>query len=162
MTDEIRIWAMDGTSHEAEPVSPTDRVEREDYLENVLVKNPDMLMPGLKLVGRQTPTDSGNLDLLGVDEYGRLVVFELKRGKLTREAVAQAIDYSSYLESLSEADWLRTSPNTHVEKRELKQGEEWYGEQRRVRPTLVGLDGADAGGSAWSASSGKRSWTSLS
>ena len=50
-----------------------------------------MLMPGLTLVGRQTPTGSGWLDLLGVDEDGKLVVFELKRGKLTREAVAQAI-----------------------------------------------------------------------
>ena len=58
-----------------------------------------MLMPGLKLVGRQTPTEGGPLDLLGVDEDGRLVVFELKREMLSREAVAQVIDYASYLDS---------------------------------------------------------------
>ena len=59
-----------------------------------------MLMPDLTLVGRQTPAGGGALDLLGVDEDGRLVVFELKRGTLTRDAVAQVIDYCSYLESL--------------------------------------------------------------
>ena len=30
----------------------------------------------------------------------RLVVFELKRGALTREAVAQVIDYASYLDGM--------------------------------------------------------------
>ena len=154
MTDEIRIWAIDGSSNDAEPVSPTDRMEREHLLEEVLVKNPDMLMPGLKLVGRQTPTDSGSLDLLGVDEDGRLVVFELKRENLTRKAVTQAIDYCSYLESLTE-----TELATHIAERsgnngidEIKDFEEWYGERyegkeltesRPPKMVLVGL-GADA------------------
>lgn len=154
MTDEIRIWAMDDVSHEAEPVSPADRVEREDYLESVLVKNPSMLMPDLKLVGRQTPIDSGNLDLLGVDGDGTLVVFELKRGKSTRDAVAQAIDYCSFLESLSDTDLAEL-----VVKHSGKSGidpigdfEAWYGERyegkdlselRPIRMVLVGV-GADA------------------
>ena len=42
----------------------------------------------------------GPLDLLGIDQDGDLIVFELKRGTLTREAVAQIIDYASYLDSL--------------------------------------------------------------
>lgn len=153
MTDEIRIWAMDGSSDDAKPVSPTDQIEKEEYLENVLVTNPDMLMPGLSLVGRQLPTENGALDLVGVDEDGRLVVFELKRKKSTRDAVAQAIDYCSYLESLSE-DKLAKSIAEHSGKNgidNIKDFEEWYGEQhegkelsqlRPVRMALVGL-GAD-------------------
>ncbi len=102
MTNDIRIWELDGSSKAVKPVESTNRIETEHLLEEVLVRNPDMLMPGLTLVGRQTPIDGGFLDLLGVDEDGRLVVFELKREKLTRDAVAQAIDYCSYLESLTE------------------------------------------------------------
>ena len=55
----------------------------------MLVANPDMLMSGLTLVGRQVPVETGFVDLLGIDEDGRLVVFELKREKLTSAAVAQ-------------------------------------------------------------------------
>ena len=104
MTDEIKIWSIDSSSKVVEPIQQTDWNETEGSLEDVLVKNPDMLMPGLTLVGRQTPTDTGPLDLLGIDEDGRLVVFELKRDKPTRDAVAQAIDYCSYLESLPRND----------------------------------------------------------
>ena len=149
MTDEIRIWALDGSSDNAEPVSPTDRVEREDYLEIVLVKNPHMLMPGLTLVGRQMPTDSGPLDLLGIDREGRLVVFELKRGKLTRDAIAQAIDYCSYLESLPETELV-----TYIEDHSGKSGIDkisdfasWYDERQggkeltSLRPTAIVLVG---------------------
>lgn len=36
-------------------------------------------------------------DLLGVDPDGEIVLFELKRGTLTREAVAEILDYASDL-----------------------------------------------------------------
>ena len=152
MTDEIRIWAIDDSSKAVEQVQPTKWTETEGSLEGVLVRNPDMLMPGLKLVGRQTPTDSGSLDLLGVDEDGRLVVFELKREKLTRQAVAQAIDYCSYLESLTATDLAtyiaKYSGTNGIDK--IEDFEEWYDERFEERETelrppkmvLVGL-GAD-------------------
>ena len=54
----------------------------------------------MELVGRQTSTTGGPLDLLGVDRNGRLVVFELKRGTLYRDALAQVIDYASYLNTM--------------------------------------------------------------
>ena len=60
-----------------------------------------MLLEDLTLVGRQTPTEGGPLDLLGVDGDGRLVVFELKRGTLSRDAVAQVIDYASDLDRMA-------------------------------------------------------------
>ena len=73
-------------------------------LEDVLVANPDMLMSGLTLVWRQIPVETGFVDLVGIDEDGRQVVFELKREKLTRAAVAQVLDYCTYLETLSDSE----------------------------------------------------------
>ena len=96
MTEELRIWTL-GNGDEAEAVESVSGVELENVLEETLVRRPAMLEPGLHLVGRQTPTEGGPLDLLGVDAGGRLVVFELKRGRLTREALTQCIDYAAAL-----------------------------------------------------------------
>ena len=79
---------------------PSNRMESELLLEETLVNNPGLLLEDLTLVGRQTPTEGGPLDLLGVDGDGRLVVFELKRGTLSRDAVAQVIDYASDLDNM--------------------------------------------------------------
>ena len=95
MADELKVWALsDGAGVE---VVESATVGLEDRLEETLVQRPEMLESGLHLVGRQTPTEGGPLDLLGVDEGGRLVVFELKRERLTRDAVTQCIDYASAL-----------------------------------------------------------------
>ena len=150
MANDFRIWEIDDSSKAASPLKSTDRMETEESLEEVLVQNPDVLMPHLTIVGRQTPTDSGALDLLGVDADGKLVVFELKRGTLTREAVAQIVDYCSYLESLSEADLASYiaghSGTNDVDK--IDDFEAWYSDRQGgkelsdLRPTrmvLVGL-----------------------
>ena len=96
--EETKIWAVEGTS--AAPLNTTKQLEDEGLFEEILTKNPGMLEEGLQLVGRQTSTAGGPLDLLGVDIYGKLVVFELKRGRLNRDAVAQVIDYASDLNAL--------------------------------------------------------------
>jgi len=126
------------------------QMEAESLLEDTLVANPDLLMPGLKLVGRQTPTAGGPLDLLGVDRYGRLSLFELKRGALTREAVAQVLDYAADLEAmdLPELAGLLTRESGERGIDEIEDLEEWYGQQfgeqeltslRPLRMFLVGL-----------------------
>ena len=97
--DEVKIWAIEVNS-EAVLLESKGEMDTEALLEDTLVKNPGLLMPGLTLVGRQTPTEGGPLDLLGVDSDGRLVVFELKPGDLYRDAVAQIIDYASALDGL--------------------------------------------------------------
>lgn len=146
-TDEIKIWAMDGSGGVAR-LESAERTPTEKMLEDTLVNNPDMLIPGLTLVGRQTRTESGPLDLLGVDEDGRLVVFELKRGTLNRDAVAQVIDYASYLDSKSDAElasFISERSGSHgVEK--IENFEEWYGTRfdelsglKPIRMVLVGL-----------------------
>ncbi len=147
--DEFKIWALEDASSVVELESQR-QMEAESLLEDTLVANPDLLMPGLKLVGRQTPTAGGPLDLLGVDRYGRLSLFELKRGTLTRDAVAQVIDYAADLEAMDLAELAgllaRESGKRGID--EIEDLEEWYGQQfgeqeltslRPLRMFLVGL-----------------------
>ena len=109
-------------------MSLASQVETEGLLEDTLVRRPDLLMEDMTLVGRQTPTEGGPLDLLGVDGEGRLVVFELKRGTLTREAVAQVIDYASYLDSMDLDDLAnhisQRSGNRGIDK--IEDFQNWY------------------------------------
>ena len=150
--DEVKIWEI-GESSAAVALQAKSQVEAEGLLEDTIVSNPDMLIPGLTLVGRQTPTEGGPLDLLGVDEDGRLVVFELKRGTLSRDAVAQIIDYASDLDSKSDVELAEHiaahSGAGNIEN--IDDFEEWYGENidapsldslRPLRLFLIGL-GAD-------------------
>ena len=146
MKTDIGIWEIDPASGAGTKLEINRRVDTEEMLEAVLVANPRMLMGGLTLVGRQVPVETGVADLLGVDENGRLVVFELKRDKLTREAVAQILDYCSYLDTLSDSE-LATLIAEHSGKHginKITDFEEWYGIQggdsiRPVRMVLVGL-----------------------
>ena len=149
MTDELKIWALhDG--NEVEAVESVSGVKLEDILEATLVRRPEMLEGGLHVVGRQTPTESGPLDLLGVDAGGRLAVLELKREKLTREAVTQCIDYASALDEKAPEELAafiaQHSGTQGIEK--IEDFEEWYQERfdenelsdlLPPRLTLVGL-----------------------
>jgi len=101
---EIRLWTIEKSEQYKflpVPLEPLPQIEAENQLEELIVSSPEILLPHLKLVGRQNPTESGFLDLLGIDEDGKLVVFELKRGTLTREVVAQIVDYASSLASMT-------------------------------------------------------------
>lgn len=152
---EIKLWEVssdEGGGVQANPVESIQKTDTEQLLEEVIVRCPQLLMSELKLVGRQTETPGGPLDLLGVDGDGRLAVFELKRGNLTREAVAQVIDYASYLAELDLDELSRhiseRSGNLGIEK--IDDFLSWYQEQfassltepLKPRMILVGL-GAD-------------------
>ena len=76
------------------------RIESEQVLEDTLVEHPELLMDDLTVVCRQAGAGGGILDLLGVDGDGRLALFELKREFVIRDAVAQVLDYASYLDGL--------------------------------------------------------------
>ena len=104
--EKIEIWEVASGHDTATALLSTIKSTRtEEELEEILVRSPDMLERGLQLVGRQTPmTGGGNLDLLAVDGDGRLVVFELKRGTLSRDAVAQVVDYASDLNEMELGD----------------------------------------------------------
>jgi len=152
---EIKLWQVSQDGENEPPVKPLKNVnqtETEKQLEEIIVKYPDLLFDGLKLVGRQTDTTGGPLDLLGVDSDGRLVVFELKRGTLTREAIAQIIDYASFLDEMEPIELSQHisdhSGNFGIEK--IEDFSAWYNEQyqksiyeiQKPKMILVGL-GAD-------------------
>ena len=107
--NSIRMWAVSQgeAGRSLSVLEPVGSDETEHALEELLLVNSSLLESNLEIVGRQTPVGGGYLDLLGVDGDGRLVVFELKRGTLTRDAVAQVIDYVSYLDDLAEEDLVR-------------------------------------------------------
>jgi hypothetical protein len=152
---EIKLWQITTDINGKPSVDQLKNVkqtETENLLEEIIVHSPDLLLPDLKLVGRQTDTPGGPLDLLGVDGDGNLVVFELKRGTLNREAIAQVIDYTSYLTYLDPEELSK-----HISERSGKLGidriddfRSWYLEQfakdittiHKIRMFLVGL-GAD-------------------
>ena len=148
--EDIQIWELDGS--QATPLKSNNQLESEQGLEDTLVENPNLLMEGLILVGRQTPTEGGPLDLLGVDGDGRLVVFELKRGTLSRDAVAQIIDYASDLDAMdlgALTDHISEGSGSHGID-EIEDFQEWYVNRgfddleslKPMRMFLIGL-GAD-------------------
>lgn len=96
MATEIKTWEIiDG---ELKPIDITleenQRKERED-LEKWILTNPAILGRDIALIGEQVQTKSGFMDFLGIDVNGNTVIIELKRNKLPREVISQAIDYAS-------------------------------------------------------------------
>ena len=146
--DEINIWAR-GDDGQVTRVDRIAQVDYENNLEETLIEHPDMLMPELTLIGRQLQTATGPLDLLGIDADGRLTVFELKRGDTPRDAITQAIDYASWLDSLSFSELSRrVSEHRPVEiNRGFDTFEDWYAETftedqlANMRPTRIVLVG---------------------
>lgn len=102
MANIIKSWQIvDGNLSPIDSsLSENSRTEAYD-LEEWIVANPQIIGTDLLIIGRQAQTVSGPLDLLAIDRSGNLVVVELKRDKLPREALAQAIDYVSDVASWS-------------------------------------------------------------
>lgn len=66
----------------------------EKQIEECIVADPEhYLEPGVVLIARQPVIDSGKPDLLGIDEHGSLVVYELKKVKASHGAINQAVRY---------------------------------------------------------------------
>ncbi len=114
MATEIKSWEIvEGELREVSTnLVDQGRLEKQD-LENWIVSNPEILGSDIAIIGRQIITKSGPLDILGIDNNGNVVIIELKRDRLPREVLAQAIDYASdvsqwSLDKLSEI----TSKNT--------------------------------------------------
>lgn len=152
VTRQIRVWEFDDSTGRLKPLEPLDRVNSESRLEDALVRSPDVLMDNFSVVARQYSgaNFAGRMDLVGVDEEGRLTVIELKRGAASRDAIAQILDYGSYLEYESESELAQ-----HLSDRSGKSGTvkiedfaQWYEEKtgglplyeiRPVRLVVVGV-----------------------
>lgn len=101
MTTEIKAWEItkDTLRTVESSLAIEGRTESLD-LEEWISTNPEIIGSGLEIIGRQVTTKSGPLDLLAIDRTGDIIVIELKRDKLPRDVIAQAIDYASDI-----ADW---------------------------------------------------------
>ncbi|MBE0661396.1 MAG: DUF91 domain-containing protein [Bacteroidales bacterium] len=96
MATEIKTWEIvDGNLTQINTtLAENQRREKED-LEQWIKTNPQIIGEDIQIIGEQVQTKSGYLDFLGIDNSGNTVIIELKRNKLPREAIAQAIDYAS-------------------------------------------------------------------
>src|SRR5690349_16641727 len=91
----LAAWTIAGSA----PIrlAPASVVLEKD-LESWIEEDPTLVDRGLVVLQRQLHLGvSGRLDLLCVDQQGRLVVIEIKRATLIRDAIAQAIDYASVI-----------------------------------------------------------------
>ena len=96
MGTEIKTWQIVDGKLKAISSSLKEEGRTEPYdLEPWLESNPGILGPDIVIIGRQSMSKSGPIDLLGIDKTGNVVIVEIKRDKLPREALAQAIDYAS-------------------------------------------------------------------
>ena len=101
MSTEIRTWQIINENLEPIETSLSREGRNEPYdLEPWIASNPSIIGSDISIIGRQVISKSGPIDLLGIDRSGNLVIIELKRDKIPREALAQAIDYASDV-----ADW---------------------------------------------------------
>lgn len=96
MATEIKVWQIvdDKLTPIETTMVETGRKETED-LEKWIKTDPTILGQDLLIIGEQVPTKSGIMDFLGIDKSGNLVIIELKRDRLPREVLSQAIDYAS-------------------------------------------------------------------
>ncbi|MDX2023278.1 MAG: endonuclease NucS [Deltaproteobacteria bacterium] len=102
MAFDMRLWRVDGTSLEKVDVA---KLDREDRLEEWIEHDPSILGMKVALLGRQVQTPfGGRIDLLGLDEAGDCVVFELKRDRTPRDVVAQTLDYAAWVSELGYAE----------------------------------------------------------
>lgn len=83
----------------------TARLDDENQLEELIVRDVSILNADWLLIGRQVRTAfDKRIDLLALDANGSVVIIELKRDKTPRDVVAQSIDYASWVETLEDSD----------------------------------------------------------
>jgi RecB family endonuclease NucS len=93
--------AISKVADEPTPLT-TSRLSGEVKLENMIVAEPRILSGEWLRIGRQEITSHGaRTDLLPIAPDGSLVLIELKRDRTPREVIAQALDYASWVETLT-------------------------------------------------------------
>lgn len=98
MPIEVGIWRMGPDLTRVE----FQALDSESKLQDTLAADLSLVHPGLMLIGREVPTAFGKfIDLLAMDSDGNLIVVELKRNKTPRDVVAQALDYASWVGTLT-------------------------------------------------------------
>ena len=96
MTISVRSWEIVDDELQAFETSIAQEGHTGQFdLEAWIAAEPPIRAPDLIVTGRQVMTRSVPLHLLAIDNSGNLVIVELKRDMLPRQALAQAIDYAT-------------------------------------------------------------------
>jgi len=95
---QLGVWRIGEAGPER--VQPA-AIDFEKRLESWIEADPDLVETGLRIVGRQVQTEGGVVDLLAVDPQGRWILIEIKRDRLYRDTLAQALDYASCIATMS-------------------------------------------------------------
>ncbi len=99
---EIYRWEGKGFRQ----LDPT-RFEEERDFEDLLEQDPNLLLGDERIcvISRQVPIGkSKKVDLLALDRQGNCIVIELKRGKASRAAISQLLEYAAAVAKFSFAD----------------------------------------------------------
>ena len=103
MPIDLGLWRIQDNDN-FERVS-SNRLDKEDRLEQFLLQDPNVLGQPLLVIDRQVVTSEGKrLDILAIDSNGDLHVVELKRDRTPREVTAQTMDYASWASNLEYDD----------------------------------------------------------
>jgi len=103
----MRIKELDSESSSTSATYEPQPVRDELELESWLHRNADLLLDeSILIIGRQFSVETGTPDLVGLDKYGNVVVFELKAGKsgsnsaTEKSILGQPQSYSRAISSL--------------------------------------------------------------
>ncbi len=69
----------------------------EDEMINIVLRNPKLIENGFKPLSKEYPTPYGNIDLLGEDKNGNIVVVEFKRSVAQLSGVSQLKRYVDFM-----------------------------------------------------------------
>ena len=99
MATRMSLWRLNDDGSAAAIAEKA--LDTEEQIESAVESAPELLGIDVLIIGRQTQTPSGPLDLLALDGDARLVVIENKRSKTPREVLAQTIDYAAWVAGLT-------------------------------------------------------------
>ena len=99
MATRMSLWRLNDDGSAAAIAEKA--LDTEEQIESAVESAPELLGIDVLIIGRQTQTPSGPLDLLALDGDARLVVIENKRNKTPREVLAQTIDYAAWVAGLT-------------------------------------------------------------
>ena len=144
----LGMWTIDG---DAPRRVARSGVGLERHLEDWIANDCSLIADDLTVVGRQVWLEGGPLDLLAIDRQDRWVVIELKRERLYRDALAQALDYTSSIATMDGDDLeallgprLATLGDPDALARRVRTQLDGEDEGRDVAVVLAGV-GVDAG-----------------
>ncbi len=99
MPIEVAIW--DVSNNKLNKINYST-IESEQKLEKIIKNDLSIISADLLLIGNQIRTAYGKyIDILAVNNEGKISIIELKKNRTPRDVVAQSIDYASWVQNLS-------------------------------------------------------------